>query len=146
VGNTLLRRDRLGQTRPIAARPASANSDNEAGIRPSVERLNAEFRGRWKEQGLTPAPLASDLTIARRLSLALVGTLPSLEEIRALEAQPPGERLPWFSEHLRSPLCRLLGRVVGAGPVGNEQATSCLRRRGLLWLADKTEGMPMTSL
>src|SRR5690242_5772224 len=66
----------------------------------TLERLNDEFEGHWQAQNLTPTPAASDLTLARRISLALVGTAPSLEEIRALEALPEGERISWWTNHL----------------------------------------------
>ena len=34
------------------------------------------------------------------MSLALTGTVPSLEEIRALEAVPPDDRVEWWTSHL----------------------------------------------
>src|SRR5579859_6488062 len=54
-----------------------------------VKDVNAQFRGQWQSAGLKPAERADDLTIARRLALALMGTIPSLEEIRQLEADAP---------------------------------------------------------
>ena len=60
-------------------------------------------------------PAADDLTIARRLSLALIGTVPSLEEIRRWKV-PADERIEWWTwtPARRSPLLRLLGRAAGA--------------------------------
>ena len=54
-------------------------------------QVDAEFRRHWESLDLQPAPRADDLAIARRLSLALTGTIPSLEEIRALEAAGLGQ-------------------------------------------------------
>jgi len=51
----------------------------------SVALVNEQFRQEWKARGLEPAPVANDLLLARRLSLALMGTIPSLEEIRQYE-------------------------------------------------------------
>src|SRR4051794_15557547 len=53
-----------------------------------VDQVNATFRQQWAERKLTPTERASDLAIARRLALALMGTIPSLQEIRQLEARP----------------------------------------------------------
>jgi hypothetical protein len=50
--------------------------------------------------GLETAPPADNLTVARRLSLALVGSGLSLEEIRALELLPKAEQLQWWTEYL----------------------------------------------
>ena len=66
----------------------------------TLDDVNAEFRQSWDARGLTAAPRADDLTIARRMSLALVGSGPSLEEIRALEAIPAEQRVAWWTDHL----------------------------------------------
>jgi hypothetical protein len=153
VANSLLRRDRLSAKPPETSKHAAAESreHDATAIQNSVERLNDEFRKHWQVQGLAPAPLASDLLVARRLALALVGTLPSLEELRALEGQPPGERQSWFTEHLLADRrfadywAERLARVY----VGNEQGNVVLfrRRRFVLWLADRiAEGMPYDEL
>src|SRR5438128_1014450 len=60
---------------------------------PVVEEIDRCFAQQWEDNHLVPAAQASDLPIARRLALALTGSVPSLEEIRQLESQPPGERL-----------------------------------------------------
>ncbi len=65
-----------------------------------VQRVDAAFRTGWADEGLTPAPLAPDLIVARRLSLALTGSVPSLEEIRQFEAQPPEHRVDGWATHL----------------------------------------------
>src|SRR6185295_13277272 len=91
--------------------------------------------------GLEPAPSADQLTIARRLSLALVGTVPSLEEIRALEAVPAEQRVAWWTNHLLEDQrfadywAERLARIY----VGNEQGNIVLfrRRRFALWLGDQ---------
>src|SRR4051812_24273000 len=58
-----------------------------------VGRVDAEFRRSWSERGIDPAPPAADLAVMRRLSLALTGTVPSLEEIRRFEARPAEARI-----------------------------------------------------
>jgi hypothetical protein len=51
----------------------------------AVERVNVSFRHQWREQKFQSASLAPDLAVARRLALGLVGTIPSLEEVRQFE-------------------------------------------------------------
>ena len=50
-----------------------------------VQQVDDEFVASWTEQGLSPAAKADNLQIARRISLALTGRVPSLEEIRVFE-------------------------------------------------------------
>lgn len=66
----------------------------------AVDEVNDVFRRQWRESGLEPAPRADDLAIARRLSLALTGTIPSLEEIRMFESQPADRRIDWWTAGL----------------------------------------------
>lgn len=68
-------------------------------VRPSrdldevVEQLDDHVTRDWAAHGLAPAQPADDLTVYRRLSLALHGTVPSLEEIRRFEADDRPDRL-----------------------------------------------------
>ncbi len=157
VANSLWRHDRVAHPQSfdaarVAARQAGLSA-NAATAQPAddwartLARLNAEFREHWKTQGLTPAPPADDLTLARRLSLALVGTVPSLEEIRALEAVPLAERLEWWTSHLLEDRrfadywAERLARIY----VGNDKGPFILfrRRRFTLWLSEQLhDGTP----
>ena len=72
------------------AQAASAVTDRSAGATLStdatvvaIDRLLAESR---RAEGVEAAAAADNLTIVRRLWLALAGTIPSLEEIRRFEA------------------------------------------------------------
>jgi len=138
VAGTLLRQDRSVPTTDVAARSASA----EAGDwQTTLDRLNAEFQEHWKSQELAAAPRADDLTMTRRLSLALVGAAPSLEEIRALEAVPAAERLEWWTSHLLNDRrysdywAERLARIY----VGTDNGPFIVfrRRRFTLWLSDQ---------
>src|SRR5438105_4610519 len=91
VANTLLRRERIAEPRALPT---------HGEFTATLEQLNIEFRQHWQDGGFEPVPRADDLTIARRLSLALTGTVPSLEEIRALEAAPQAARVAWWTSHL----------------------------------------------
>jgi hypothetical protein len=110
-------------------------------VRASVERVNAALRAQWGEAKLSPVPRAAELTLARRLSLGLTGRIPSLQEIRQLEARPEGERLAWwlagifedrrFADYLAERLARAY--------VGTENGPFLIyrRRRFVSWLSDE---------
>src|SRR5580765_509277 len=70
----------------FAAKKAAPKTENDTDFSNTVNRVNLAFENSWQEAHISPAPAAPVLTIARRLSLGLTGTLPSLEEIRLLEA------------------------------------------------------------
>jgi hypothetical protein len=106
-----------------------------------VEEINRQFRHRWSEAQLSPAPPAPDLSVARRLSLALTGSSPSLQEIRLLEAEPGGRWLEnWltalfkdrrFTDYFAERLARAY--------VGTEDGPFIIyrRRRFVSWLSDE---------
>jgi len=64
---------------------AAAAMRQDADAQRTLKALNDLFAQHWKELGIQPAPRADDLTVMRRLSLALTGTIPSLEEIRMVQ-------------------------------------------------------------
>jgi len=110
-------------------------------FRDVVERVDAEFAAHWKKEGKEPAPPADDLTRVRRLSLGLTGTIPSLQEIRAIEAQLDGERIQWWLSHLfedRRTSDYLAERFARAY-VGVENGPFLIyrRRRFVSWLSDE---------
>jgi hypothetical protein len=63
------------------------------GLDPVVAEVNRLFEDRWAQPGLVPAVPADELQVLRRLSLALAGTIPSLEEVRAFEVDRRPDRL-----------------------------------------------------
>lgn len=126
---------------PEGPRPVSKLPANDAGMQATVDAIDADFRRQWADAGLVPAQRADDLAIARRLALSLAGTIPSLEEIRALEARPPQDRIEWYAQMLLADrrsadyLAERLARAV----VGVENGPFLLfrRRRFTSWLADE---------
>src|SRR5262249_44561625 len=110
-------------------------------FRAAVGRVDDAFRQAWAEVKTRPAPAASDLAVARRLALALMGTVPSLEEIRQLEYLPSEERLAWWIDHvLQDRRCADYLAERPARPcVGPEDGPFLLyrRRRFVTWLADQ---------
>ncbi len=126
--------------RPAARRELQA-AELPADLPVLVERVNAAFRQQWSQAALSPAPRADDLTIARRLSLALTGTIPSVEELRLFEAEPADTRLNWWLDGLLADrrahdyLAERFARAL----VGTQDGPFIIyrRRRFVAWLADE---------
>jgi len=123
------------------SRPRPAVHIETAALRPTVDRVDAAFEQSWREQNLTPARAAPELTLARRVSLALTGTIPSLEEIRQFESMPARDRLDrWIAERLadRRSADYIAERWARAF-VGIDDGPFLLfrRRRFVSWLADQ---------
>jgi len=118
-----------------------ANRYEEPGFRTVVDLVDAEFADDWKKMGLEPAPLVDDLTLIRRLSLGLTGTIPSLQEIRALETQKPEERIQWWLSYLFEDrrMSDYLAERFARAYVGVENGPFIIyrRRRFVSWLADE---------
>jgi hypothetical protein len=137
-----------------AARSPLQSAHQLTGAEPSelmpVERqIDAEFARRWTDQHVTPAPGAPALQVLRRLSLALHGSVPSLEEIRQFEedSRPEVEKLndwtrhmladPRFSDYFAERLARAF--------VGKEDGQFVIYRRDrfVAWLSKQLkEGTP----
>src|SRR4051812_22206769 len=82
------------------ARTAKRLSHSE--VPPVVARVEQALRDQWAEDGYQPAKRASDLAVLRRLTLALTGSIPSLDEVRRFESRPePGRLAGWLDGLLR---------------------------------------------
>lgn len=130
----------LSPSRPQPT-PHDSRATRADDFRTSVVQVDAALERDWDERHVQPAPPADELTVARRMSLALAGTIPSLEEIRALEQQPAEQRVAWHlaglledrrsSDYVAERLARAL--------VGVEDGPFLIyrRRRFVSWLADQ---------
>ena len=67
---------------------------------PVVDAVNGELARLWEANHVLPAEPTEDLTVLRRLSLALHGTIPSLEEIREFESDHSADRLDRWTESM----------------------------------------------
>ncbi len=76
---------------PVASTPA---------VGTIVDRVDAAFGASWRDAGLQAASEVDHLRYARRMSLGLTGTVPSLEEIRVLESVPRNLRNERWVKHL----------------------------------------------
>jgi hypothetical protein len=110
-------------------------------FRDAVARVDAAFRRPWAEGKMRPAPAASNLAVARRLALGLMGTIPSLEEVRQFENLPPDEQLPWWVDHvLRGRrFADYFAERFARACVGTEDGPFIFyrRRRFVSWLSDQ---------
>ena len=129
-----------GALRPWTAPAREAAWQGHDELRPVCEALDAVFRKEWASKDLAPAPPASELVLMRRLSLALTGSIPSLEEIRRFERYPQAQRVDrWLDDLLRDRrtadyLAERFARVF----VGKEDGpfVQFRRRRFTTWLSD----------
>lgn len=110
-------------------------------FRDVVAQVDESFRADWAEKGLTPAPHAADLLVARRLSLTLTGTVPSLEEIRQFESQPDGARVDGWANHLLHDrrFADYFAERLSRAYLGTEDGPLIVyrKRRFLAWLSDQ---------
>jgi hypothetical protein len=109
--------------------------------RQTTERLDKLFADEWRAAKVQPAGDADTLVLARRLALALMGTVPSLEEIRFLQGEPREERFEQWLEHVLDDgrhhdyFAERLGRAF----VGTKEGAFLVfrRRRFVSWLSDQ---------
>lgn len=119
--------------------PAISKQDQES-VQGTVSAVDAAFAVDWETRDLKPFGRADTLTIARRLSLALTGSIPSLQEIRTIEAQPGDEAVSGWMDHLLNDrrtanyLAERLTRVYTGTEVG--QLLTYRRARLVDWLSD----------
>ncbi|HAW30658.1 MAG TPA: hypothetical protein DCY03_21470, partial [Planctomycetaceae bacterium] len=66
----------------------------------TVQQVDRFFEREWAEKKIAAASTVSELTQLRRLSLALHGTVPSLEEIREFESMQGADRLERWTQKL----------------------------------------------
>jgi hypothetical protein len=67
----------------------------------AANRIDALLQSSWDEAAVDAAEPADDLQVFRRLSLGLVGTAPSLEEIRRFERDTSPDRLgQWTARYI----------------------------------------------
>lgn len=133
----LTRVDRISdQPNGDALEPAS-----RASIKAVAGDIDTAFAEVWRRQSLQSADPADELLVIRRLSLGLTGTLPSLEEIRAVQKVPRDERIDWWLARLFSDrrYSDFVAERFARAFVGTDNGTFLLfrRRRFIHWLSDQ---------
>jgi hypothetical protein len=123
-----------------AAIPKVEPSTSETLAAP-IQKINDDYRARWREAGIDPAKQVDELTVIRRLSLALTATIPSLEELRSIENVPAGRKVDRWVElllHDRRYADTFAERFARAY-VGTEGGPFIIfrRRKFVTWLSDQ---------
>jgi hypothetical protein len=112
-----------------------------AGEAAVVRAIDEAMATAWSDAELDPLERADDRTVVRRLSLALSGTVPSLEELRALEAIPEERRIDAHLDHLLEDrrFSDYWAERWARAYVGTESGPLIVyrRRRLLDWLSDE---------
>jgi hypothetical protein len=123
---------------PLSAPPAVPESQR---LDAAVERLNQYFQQRWQQAGVQPVAQADELTVFRRVSLALFGCVPALAEIKAFEQDLQPDRLDrWIVRMLRDErFGRYFADRLARSLTGVEQGPLFIFRRDRLrdWLAEQ---------
>ncbi len=108
-----------------------------------VAQVDAAFADEWRRAGLTPALPASDLTLIRRITLALTGKIPSLALIRRFETSRGPDRLAGWVDVLLAErrTADYLAERFARAAVGTEAGPFLVyrRRRLVAWLSDELD-------
>ena len=109
----------------------------------SIPKVNSFFAKRWAGENLQPVKQADELAVLRRITLALMGTVPSLEEIRAFEQDSGPDRLQrWTARFLHDRrYAEYFAERLARGFVGVEGGQFIVYRRDrfLNWLSGQLE-------
>ncbi|MFN0199380.1 MAG: DUF1549 domain-containing protein [Planctomycetaceae bacterium] len=110
----------------------------------TITRVNQFFESRWKDQGISPAPPADEWTVLRRLSLALHGTIPSLEELRKFEADAAPDRVSRWTASMLADVrfADYFSVRLGRCFIGVEEGQLVIFRRDRFtrWLSEQLRG------
>ena len=128
-----------------------ASRANLASLQETVEQVDETFAQDWSQADLQSATRANDLLVARRLSLALTGSIPSFEEIRRLQQLPSEQRIPhWVNQLLTDQrYFDYLAERLARAYVGTETGPFLVyrRRRFVSWLSNQlAENRPYDEL
>lgn len=115
-----------------------------------ASRVDAACEEAWAKTGVKPLGMADDLLVARRLSLALTGAVPSLEEIRAIQNAGEGG----LERHLEQLLADrrfadYFAERFARAFVGDDEGPFLVfrRRRFEYWLSDRiADGTPYDAI
>lgn len=117
------------------------DSQRQQSITKVAANVSRSFEKTWQSAELDVADRATDFAVARRLSLALTGTIPSVQELKTFEQQPADQRIHfWVSRLLEDSRCDdYLAERLARAFVGVEEGPFVVyrRRRFVNWLANE---------
>lgn len=130
---------RRGPSLPeVATKPALYQASD---FQLTLKRLNSQLAGAAQQAGLETAEAADNLAIARRLSLALVGSGMSLEEVRGFSNIPDEQQIRWWTSYLLQDQrwANYFAERLARAYVGTNDGPFLLFRRGKFnaWLSDQ---------
>ncbi|MEM8680128.1 MAG: DUF1553 domain-containing protein [Planctomycetota bacterium] len=133
---------RLAVQPTTGVREAARAPVTEVSVGAVAAEVDREFEACWERQGLSAAGPADRLLVARRLSLAMMGTLPSLEDQRQLLAfQSDDAALAWWCEVVLADrrFADYQAERFARALVGVEEGPFLIfrRRRFTRWLSDQ---------
>jgi hypothetical protein len=144
LGTNVFQKERVTPPKNLQTglfKPAVVAPDDD--LQAARQAIDEALTADWQTHGLEAASPADALTVARRLSLALMGTLPSLEEIRALERVPEDQRVAWWLAHVLEDrrFADYVAERLARPMVGTEDGPFVLYRRSRFvgWLADQLQ-------
>jgi hypothetical protein len=122
-----------------AARAAETDPDEVAQLAAAID---GHIEAAWRNEGVTPAPLADDAEFLRRISLDLLGRIPAVGEVRAFLADTdPHKRRRIVDRMLESPAwfthAAVQWRNVLIPPVNADFQTRFQLRQFDAWLRQK---------
>ncbi|MDP1563501.1 MAG: DUF1553 domain-containing protein [Pirellulaceae bacterium] len=108
-----------------------------------VSAVDRSFTEAWQKQSIEPTPKADDLLVMRRMSLALTGMPPSLEQIRWAEQIPGEQRLNQYLAYLlqNKPTHDYVAERLTRSWVGAENGPFIVfrRQRFVAWLSKQLQ-------
>ncbi len=135
VGATLRRRPAIEPPRDRFS-PYQAND-----FQLTLAAVNSKLAEMAISGGCTTAPKADSLAIAKRMTLAMIGSGMSFEEVRALQAVPESERVAWWTSRLLEDprWSDYFAQRLSRAYVGTANGPFLLfrRRKFNLWLAEQ---------
>jgi len=130
-------------SQPLKGIATEESANPTTGIDESIQKVNTFFTRRWASEDLQPTKTADELAVLRRIALALMGTVPSLEEIRAFEQDSGPDRLQrWTARFLHDQrYFDYFAERLARGFVGVEEGQFIVYRRDrfLRWLSEQLE-------
>ena len=128
--------------RPAVRPPENAHKDFQASdFQETLSEVNLQMDLLATNEGLQVAPPVDNMLVARRLSLALVGSSLSLEEYRALASVPEDQQIEWWTAYLlQDPRwADYFSERLARSYVGTDSVNLILfrRRKFRMWLADQ---------
>lgn len=86
---------------PVLSAPAALMFQEETRLQRLVANIDAHLESFWKQNGIQPTEIASDAEYLRRLSLDIIGQIPTVMEVRSfVESTHPHKRAQKIEELL----------------------------------------------